>query len=40
MLNAASGGWVLRLRLLGSDPRERIGVDCHEETLRGLVLHS
>ena len=27
---------MLRLRLQKSDPREMIGVDCHEDTLRGL----
>lgn len=32
-----SGGWVSRLRLWGSDPRERTGVDHHEDTLRRLV---
>lgn len=33
----AAGDWVLRLRLWRSDPRERTGVDCHEDTLRRLV---
>ena len=32
-----SGGWVLRLRLRKSHPRERPGVDHCEDTLRGLV---
>ena len=37
---AESGGWMLRLRLWGSDARERTGADCHEDTLRGLVWHN
>jgi len=37
MFTMVSGGWVLRLVLQGSDPRERTKVDCHEDTLRGLV---
>ena len=32
-----SGGWVLRLRLVGWDPRELTGFDYHEDILRGLV---
>ena len=35
-----SGGWVLRLGLQGSDPRERTRVDYHKDTLRGLIWHS
>ena len=34
------GGWVLRLRLCRSDHRERTGVECHDESLKGLVQHS
>lgn len=37
MPTAAIEGWVLRLRVQGSDPRERTEVDCHEDTLRWLV---
>ena len=36
----ASRGWVQRLRLWGSDPKEKPGVECSEDTLRGLVQHS
>ena len=35
-----SGGWVLRLRLWRLDHRERTGVECHDESLKGLVQHS
>ena len=31
---------VLKLRLWRLDPREKTGVDCCEDTLRGLVQHS
>lgn len=34
---AASGGLELRLTLWGSDIRKRTGVDCCDDTLRGLV---
>ena len=37
MFTMMSGGWILRLRLQGSDPRERTRVECHEDTLKGLV---
>lgn len=36
----AGGGLVPGLRFQRSDPRERTGVACHEDSLRGLVLHS
>lgn len=36
-LAVVSGGWVLRLRLRKSHPKEGPGVDCYEDTLRGLV---
>ena len=36
----ASRGWVQRLRLWGSDPKEKPGVECSEDTLGGLVQHS
>lgn len=39
-LAGVGGDWVLRLRLWRSDPRERIGTDCHEDSLEGLVQHS
>ena len=32
-----SGEWVQRLGFQGSDLRKRTGVDCHEDTVRGLV---
>ena len=34
------GGWVLRHGVQGSDPRERTGIDCREDTQRGLIRHS
>ena len=34
MPTVAIEGWVLRLRVQGSDPREGTEVDCHEDTLR------
>ena len=37
MFTMVSGGWVLRLGLQGSDPRERTRVDYHKDTLRGLI---
>ena len=40
MPTAASGGWVLRLRLQESDPKMRTGVACLEVTLRVLVQHA
>lgn len=39
-LAAERKGWVLRLRLQGSDPRERTRVGCCEDLLKGLVQHS
>lgn len=36
-LSIESGGWVLWVKLWGSDPRGRTGVGCHEDTLRELV---
>ena len=32
-----NGRWVRRLRLRGSDPRVRTGIECCEDTLKGLV---
>ena len=34
------GGWVLRCGVQGSDPWERTGIDCPEDTQRGLIRHS
>ena len=36
-LTIESGGWVLWVKLWGSDPKGRTGVGCHEGTLRELV---
>ena len=36
---AVNGAWMLRLRFQRPDSRERTGIDCHENTLTGLVQH-
>ena len=36
---AINGASVLRLRFQRPDSRERTGIDCHENTLTGLVQH-
>ena len=40
MPTRVDGEWMLRLRLRGSDPRERTGVDYSEGAQRALIQHS
>ena len=40
MPTRVDGDWMLRLRLQGSDPRERTGVDYSEGAQPALIQHS
>lgn len=38
MTTAVSWGWILRLRLEGLDPRQKIRVACHERDSDGASM--